>query len=133
MIATCYNCGAENEGDAELCGKCGRPLGDYGDLLEKDLRAFSGEERVVWDNGELQLTTGAVLIGLKSDAPDVIPLDAIYDVQVEDRCVVLKIKNGDDVYCVLDKPDELARLMREQVFRPRYAHRRKDDDVIPSD
>ena len=133
MITTCYNCGAENDEDAELCGKCGRPLGDYGDLLEKDLRAFSGEERVIWDNGELQLTTEAVLIGLKTDFPDVIPLDALYDATVEERCVVLKMKYGDDRYCVLDKPEELAALIREQIFRPRYAHRRKDDYDIPSD
>lgn len=133
MITTCYNCGTENDEDAELCGKCGRPLGDYGDLLEKDLRAFSGEERVIWDNGELQLTTEAVLIGLKTDSPDVIPLDALYDATVEDRCVVLKMKYDDDRYCVLDKPEELAALIHEQIFRPRYAHRRKDDYDVPSD
>ena len=133
MITTCYNCGAENDVNAELCGKCGRPLGEYGDLLEKDLRAFSGEERVIWDNGEFQLTTEAVLIGMKSDSPDVVPLDAIYDVKVEDGCMVLKVKHGDDFYCVLDKPEELARLVREQMFRPRYAHRRKDEEPTPSD
>jgi CRP/FNR family transcriptional regulator, cyclic AMP receptor protein len=97
-----------------------------GDLREKDLRAFGGKERVVWDNGELQLTTAAVLIGMGSDSPDVIPLEAVLDVEVQGGCVVLHV-HGDDVCSPpLDDPERLAALVRDEIQRTRYAHRRKD-------
>jgi hypothetical protein len=64
---------------------------------------------------------------MDTDAPDVLPLEAIHDVQVEEGCVVLKVKDGPDHYCVLDQPEKLATLIREQALRPRYAHRRMDD------
>ncbi len=47
----------------------GQAIGSCGDVREKDLRAFSGEERVVWEKDELQLTTHAVLIGMRTDGP----------------------------------------------------------------
>lgn len=129
MAKTCQVCGFDNEAEATLCAHCGKPLGEYGDLHPKDLRAFSGQERTIWENGELRLTTEAVLIGMDTDAPDVLPLDTLYDVQVEEGCVVLKVKDGPDHYCVLDEPEKLATLIREQMLRPRYAHRRVDDST----
>jgi hypothetical protein len=98
-------------------------------LHPKDLRAFSGQERTIWENSELRLTTEAVLIGMDTDAPDVLPLDTLYDVQVEEGCVVLKVKDGPDHYCVLDEPEKLATLIREQMLRPRYAYRRVDEST----
>jgi ribosomal protein L40E len=127
MARSCRVCGFENEDEATLCAQCGKPLGEYGDLRPKDLRAFSGEEKTIWENGELRLTTEAVLIGMDSDAPDVLPLEAINDVRVEEGCVVLRVKYGPDHYCVLEEPERLATLIREQMLRPRYAHRRVDD------
>ena len=126
MATTCETCGFVNEEEATLCAQCGKALGEYGDLHPKDMRAFSGEEHTIWENGELRLTNEAVLIGMDTDAPDVLPLEAIYDVRVEEGCVALKVKDGSDHYCVLDEPDKLATLIREQMQRSRYAHRRKD-------
>ena len=129
MAKTCQVCGYDNDGEAALCAQCGKPLGEYGDLQPKDLRAFSGKERTIWENDELRLTTEAVLIGMHTDAPDVLPLEAIYDVRVQEGCVVLKVKDGDDHYCILNEPEKLATLIREQMLRPRYAHRRVDDSA----
>ncbi len=97
-----------------------------GGLREKDLRAFGGKERVVWDNGELQLTTVAVLIGMGSDSPDVIPLEAVHDVEVQSGCVVFHVHGGDVCSPPLDDPERLAALVRDEMQRTRYAHRRKD-------
>ncbi len=104
----------------------GRAIGSCGDLREKDLRAFSGEERVVWEKGGLQLTTEAVLIGMGSDGPDVIPLDSIYDVEVQSGCVVFHAHSGDVCSPLLDDPEQLAALVHDEMLRTRYAQRRKD-------
>ena len=123
MSKTCYNCGTEN-GDVEtFCRTCGAAL-TQSQLQHAGIQAGTPEERVLWANGEIQLTTHAVLIGMDTDAPDVVPLETIYDVVVEERCVVLKVKEGDDQYCMLENPDELAALVKEQMFRPRLAHER---------
>ncbi len=103
----------------------GQALG-RGDTREKDLRAFSGEERVIWDNGELQLTTAAVLIGMSSDCPDVIPLEAVYDVEVQSNHVLFHVHSGDVCSPPLDDPEHVAALVRDEMLRARYAHRRKD-------
>lgn len=133
MSKTCYNCGTQNAEAETFCHKCGASLGKLSDLQKSGIQAGSAEERVLWDNGDIQLTTDAVLIGMSSDAPDVVPLETVYDVIVEDRCVVLKVKDGDDRYCMLDDPAELADLVKDQMERPRLAHERRDMGYIPPD
>ncbi len=104
----------------------GRAMGARGDLQDKDLRAFGGEERVVWDDGLLQLTTEAILIGMGSDSPEVIPLEAVYDVDVENGCLVFHVQGGDVCSHCIDDPDHLAALVRDEMLRSRHAQRRKD-------
>ena len=103
----------------------GQAIGRHGDLLEKDLRAFQGEELVVWDNGELQLTTEAVLIGMGSEDPEVIPLEAVLDVEVQDGCVIFHAHGGDARSPRLDAPERFAALVRDEMLRTRHAHRRR--------
>jgi len=103
----------------------GHAIGMRGGLLEKDLRAFSGEERVIWDNGELQLTTEAVLIGMDSDSPDVIPLETIFDVEIRGDSVVFHVHGGDVCSPPVDDPEQLAALTHDAMLRTRYAHRRR--------
>jgi CRP-like cAMP-binding protein len=103
----------------------GQAMGEYGDLREKDLRALSGEERVVWDNGELQLTTRAVLIGMAGDSPDVIPLEAVYSAEAQGDCVLFHVHGGDVCSPPLEDPAHLAALVEDEVRRTRYAGRRK--------
>jgi hypothetical protein len=130
---TCYNCGTQNAESDRFCGKCEAVLDRLEDMKEAGLQGSTGEERTLWDNGEVQLTTEAVLIGMNTDAPDVIPLNVIYEVSVDEGCVVLKVKDGDDRYCMLDDPQELAALINDQMFRPRLAHSRKEPDSNPPD
>jgi CRP-like cAMP-binding protein len=104
----------------------GRAVGVRGDLRAKDVRAFDGPERVVWDNGELQLTTEAVLIGMATDSPDVIPLEALQGVDVMDGQVVFRMARGDVWSPELRDPEQLAALTRDAMARTRYAQRRKD-------
>lgn len=118
-MMACQICGADNPVDAKFCSRCGKPIGEYGDYRYKDMRALSGEERLLWDNGELQLTTEAVLIGMHSDAPDVLPLDTIYEVKREKDCLVFSVKDGEDRYCRLDDPKELGTLVEEQIAKRR--------------
>jgi CRP/FNR family transcriptional regulator, cyclic AMP receptor protein len=108
-----------------IARRFGQAIGGRGDLREKDLRAFGGEERVIWDNGELQLTTEAVLIGMDSDSPDVIPLEAILDLEIEGDCVVFHVHGGDACSPPLDDPKHLAALVHDEMLRTRYAHRRR--------
>ena len=103
----------------------GHAIGRHGDLLEKDLRAFGGEEQVIWDNGELQLTTEAVLIGMCGESPDVIPLEAVLDVEVRSDCVVFHAHGGDVSSPRLDDPGRLAALVRDEMLLSRHAHRRR--------
>ncbi|MHB8869462.1 MAG: zinc ribbon domain-containing protein [Thermoleophilia bacterium] len=133
MANTCYNCGTENAESEKFCHSCGAALGRLSDLQHSAIQGGRGPERVLWDNGEVQLTTEAVLIGMTGDAPDVVPLETIYDVVLEERCVVLKVKDGDDKYCMLADPTELAGLIKDHMFRPRLAHERKDMGYIPPD
>ncbi len=104
----------------------GRAVGVRGDLRAKDVRAFDGAERVVWDNGDLQLTTEAVLIGMATDSPDVIPLEALQGVDVMDGQVVFRMARGDVWSPQLRDPEQLAALTRDAMARTRYAQRRKD-------
>ena len=104
----------------------GRAFGGRGELHEKDLRAFGGEERVIWDNGELQLTTKAVLIGMESGSPEVLPLEAVYDVEVQGDCVLFHAHGGDVCSPPVDDPGRLAALAEDEMKRTRYARRRKD-------
>lgn len=133
MSNTCYNCGTENAEVEQFCHSCGAALGKLSDLQKSAIQGGRAEERVLWDNGEVQLTTHAVLIGMGGDAPDVVPLETIYEVVLEERCVVLKVKDGDDKYCMIDDPTELAELVRDHMLRPRLAHDRKDMGYIPPD
>jgi CRP/FNR family cyclic AMP-dependent transcriptional regulator len=102
----------------------GQAIGGLADLREKDLRAFSGAERVTWDNGELQLTSDAVLIGMGGDSPDVIPLETVFDVEVQGGCVVFHVHGGDVCSPPLEDPKQLAALVHDAMLRTRYAHRR---------
>jgi len=103
----------------------GQAIGARGDLREKDLRAFGGEERVIWDNGELQLTTEAVLIGMDSDSPEVIPLETVFDVEVQGDSVVFHVHGGDVCSPPVDDPERLAALTHDAMLRTRFAHRRR--------
>jgi len=103
----------------------GQAIGRHGDMRPKDLRAFGGEERVIWDDGQLQLTTEAVLIGMGSDSPDVIPLEAVFDVEVEADHVVFRAHGGDVRSPQVDDPERLASLVRDELLRTRQAHRRR--------
>jgi hypothetical protein len=129
---TCYNCGTENGDVDTFCRSCGAAL-THSQLQHAGIQGGTPEERVLWAKGDIQLTTAAVLIGMATDAPDVVPLETIYDVVVEERCVVLKVKDGDDQYCMLDDPSELATLVKEQMLRPRHAHERTEQGYIPPD
>jgi len=131
MGKTCYNCGTENAESERFCRECGANLEAIERMGDIGLQGGTAEERVLWDNGEIQLTTEAVLIGMGSDMPDVVPLSTVEDVELEEKCVVLKIKDGPDYYCMLADPHELAAMIKEQVFRPRLAHQRKDMGYIP--
>ncbi|MHB0980231.1 MAG: hypothetical protein ACYC5Q_09225 [Thermoleophilia bacterium] len=133
MGNTCYNCGTDNAEVEKLCHKCGVALGKLSDLQHSAIQGGRAQERVLWDNGEIQLTTDAVLIGMSGDTPDVLPLETIYEVVLEERCLVLKVKDGDDKYCMLDDPTELAALVKDHMFRPRLAHERKEMGYIPPD
>ncbi len=104
----------------------GRAIGVRGDLRAKDVRAFGGPERVVWDNGELQLTTQAVLMDMGTDSPEVIPLEALLGVDVENNCVVFRLHDGDICSPPLDGAEQLAALTHDEMLRTRYAQRRKD-------
>ncbi len=113
------------KGTSEIIARrYGRAIGSHRDLWEKDMRAFRGMERVVWDNGEIQLTTEAVLFGVDTDSPDVVPLEAVHEVKVEDGCLVLVAMGGDVRSPVLDDPEELAALVRDEVRRSRFPRRR---------
>ena len=131
MSKTCYNCGTQNADAETFCRQCGADLA--GHLQDGGIQAGAPEERVLWEKGDIQLTTQAVLIGMDSDSPDVVPLDTIYEVVLEERCVVLRVKDGDDKQCFLEDPTEFATLLQEQMDRPRYAHERKDMGYIPPD
>jgi len=104
----------------------GQAFGERAELHEKDLRAFGGGERVIWDNGELQLTTRAVLIGMEGGSPEVLPLEAVYDVEVQGDSVVFHAHGGDVSSPPVDDPERLAALAADEMRRTRYARRRKD-------
>ncbi|HZK49528.1 MAG TPA: hypothetical protein VFD74_08010 [Thermoleophilia bacterium] len=133
MGNTCYDCGAENAEVDAFCRACGASLARTADLWKPGIQAGSSEERVLWEKGDIRLTTDAVLIGMSTDSPDVVPLETVHEVVVEDRCVVLRVKDGDDKYCLLDDPTELADLVRDHVFRSRLAQERKERGFTPSD
>ena len=109
---------------AIVARRYGRAIGGQQDLREKDLRAFGGEERVIWDNGEIQLTTEAVLFEAHTDSPDVVPLEAINEVTVEDGHVVLRATAGDVRSSRLDAAEELAALIWDETRRIRLPYRR---------
>jgi len=125
---TCYNCGTENAEVSQFCRDCGADLRGVGSLNRAGVQGGRPQERVLWDNGHIQVTTEAVLIGMNTDEPDVVPLDTIYEVKVEEGCVHLLVKDGDDQQCVLDNPEELADLVRDQMCRPRLSQQRQHPD-----
>lgn len=133
MSKTCYNCGTENADTEQFCHACGAALGARASLQDSGLQAGIADERVLWENGDIKVTSAAVLIGMESDAPDVVPLETIYEVVLEERCVVLKVKDGDDKHCMLDDPTEMAEMVRDQMMRSRLAHGRTDMGYIPPD
>jgi hypothetical protein len=126
-MKSCFNCGAEN-GDLErFCHKCGASLVRLNEFGHSSSQAGVGPERVLWEEGDVQLTTEAVLIGMNTDAPDVVPLETIHEVVVEENCLVLRVKYGDDKNCFLNNPAELAALIKDHMMRPRLAHGRRQD------
>jgi hypothetical protein len=124
-MQTCYNCGTENQDIEKFCHRCGATLGRLSELQETAMSAGIGPERLLWEEGDIQLTTEAILIGMNTDAPDVVPLETIQSVRVEDTCLVISLKYGDDKQCFLKDPSKLAALIEDQVMRPRLAHQRK--------
>ncbi|MCX8033557.1 MAG: Crp/Fnr family transcriptional regulator [Thermoleophilia bacterium] len=102
----------------------GRAIGSYEDLRAKDLRAFGGQERVIWDNGKVRLTTEAVLFEADTDTPDVIPLEAVHEVEVQEERLVLRAAGGDVCSPPVEHVQELASLVRDEVRRIRLAYRR---------
>ena len=133
VSTTCYNCGTANSDADTFCRTCGAALGKLSDLQHSGIQAGAGEERTLWEKGDITLTTQAVLIGMDSDSPDVIPLETIYEVVQEERCVVLRVKDGDDKFCMLEDPSELAALVKDLMSRSRLAHERRDVGYIPPD
>jgi len=134
LSKSCYNCGTENADVEKFCRNCGAALGHLADMQQSGIQAGRPEERVLWENADIQLTTEAVLIGMDTDAPEVVPLDSIYEVALDDeRCLVLRVKDGADKHCMLDEPQELAALINEQMMRPRLAQSRKEHGYIPPD
>jgi CRP/FNR family transcriptional regulator, cyclic AMP receptor protein len=105
----------------------GRTLGAWNELRQKDLRAFGGAEHVVWSDHANQLTSQALLLGTDTRSPEVIPLEVIYDVSVDDGCLVVKAKGGDVRSCALEHPDEVAALICDEINRIRLAYRRAGD------
>lgn len=132
MSKTCYNCGTEQAEADKFCRQCGASMMS-GQLQHSGIQAGTTEERVLWEGGDVQLTTHAVLIGMESDSPNVIPLDTIYEVVQQERCLVLRVKDGEDATCFLDDPTHLGRLIQEQMDRPRHAHDRGESGYIPPD
>jgi hypothetical protein len=63
---------------------------------------------------------------MNTDAPDVVPLETIQSVRVEENCIVMSLKYGEDKQCFLKNPAHLAALIEGQVMRPRLAHQRKE-------
>jgi CRP-like cAMP-binding protein len=113
------------KGTSELIARrYGRVVGARPARWPKDLRALRGAERIVWDNGEIQLTTEAVLLGTKIGQPDVVPLEAIQSVTVEGDRLTVHLAEGDVTSPVLDDPEELAELIRGEVRRTRLPYRR---------
>lgn len=102
----------------------GQAIGEWGELREKDLRAFRGGERTVWEGSGMRLTTEAVLFETDSDRPDVVPLEAVYDVEVDGDYLVMHAKGGDVRSARLENAEELASLVRDELRRARLAYRR---------
>ena len=74
----------------------------------------------------MQLTTHAILIGMGTDSPEVIPLEALLDVCVDNDCIVFKLGDGDVFSPPLETPEKVAALTHDQMLRIRYTQRRKD-------
>jgi len=117
------HCVVRNAGEM-ISRRFGGPVGDRRETYAKNLRALEGAERVIWDNGDVQLTTEAVLLDAAEGSPDVVPLEIIYDVDVEDGRLVLRAVGGDVRSSPLDRPDELAALVRDELRRVRLPYRR---------
>jgi hypothetical protein len=132
-VKTCYNCGHENADAERFCHNCGADLWQHEGFRRSGLAAGLGDERILWDNGHIQLTTEAVLIDMDTDAPDVVPLGTISATEVRDGCLVLKIKDETEKYCALEAPAELEALVRDHMFRPRLAPDREDDAYTPAE
>jgi hypothetical protein len=84
---------------------------------EKEPPALGGEERVVWDNGEIRLTTKAVLLAADTNRPRVVPLQGISEARAEYGCLVLCTAEGDVWSSVLDSPEKLVELVKAEVQR----------------
>lgn len=52
---------------------------------------------------------------------------------VQEGCLVLRVKDGGDRQCMLDSPENLADLIWDHVFRPRLAQNRGEKGYIPPD
>jgi len=113
------------KGTSELIAhRYDRVIGTRPEKWAKDLRALWGAERIVWDNGEIQLTTEAVLLGTNAAQPDIVPLEAIQSVTVEGDRLAVHMAEGDVRSPALDDPEELAELIRGEVRRMRLPYRR---------
>jgi len=64
-----------------------------------------------------------VLIGMGGDSPEVLPLEAVYDVEVRDDTVVFHAHGGDVTSPPVDEPERLAALASSTSVANREAHR----------
>jgi CRP-like cAMP-binding protein len=116
-------CVVRNAGEI-VARRYGRAIGGWEELRDKDLRALHGAERVIWENGDIQLTTEAILLEVGSGSPEVIPLETVLGVEVDGDCLVLRAVGGDARTGELADAARLAALVSDEVRRLRLPHRR---------
>ncbi len=119
-------CVVRNAGEI-VARRYGRAIGGREELREKDLRALRGAERVIWEDGNVQLTTEACILEPTGRSPEVIPLEAVLSVEVVGDCLVVHAVGGDARSGSLSDPARMAALINDEVRRVRFPHRRARD------
>lgn len=119
-------CVVRNAGEI-VARRYGRAIGGWEDLREKDLRALGGAERVIWENGDIQVTTEAVLLEVAGGSPEVIPLETILSVETDGDRLLIHAVGGDVATGGLADAGKVAALLSDEVRRIRLPHRRVGD------
>jgi CRP/FNR family cyclic AMP-dependent transcriptional regulator len=109
-----------------MARRFGHVVGSEDDLRAEDVEAMADEEHVIYQQHGLLLTGEAISTGVGGDSPKVIPLDAVLDVEVHGKKVLVRADEGDVWSPEVDDPSGLAALVRDAIGRTRYAQRRKD-------